>query len=664
MSGLAKALRVERLARAIEEMAVKASSPKRGCLMAMVYGTLENDLLAWGKANVPDDALDPNEGREIETHVTVYYGFNLDFDSVRLMVMLRNHGEVSFTLGKVSRFECPDYDVLKVDVDSPQLERLNRDIGRVFAKDVTPSEHEYHPHVTIAYVQKGACKGLDGSAEFAGRKVTVEELLYSLPERKGRQTVSLERVDAVQASEHDVTGEARDEVGRFSTSGKVGRHLIYHSPLRPVLSISHYLPKGWQFHGEVKNAGEHRTFSVPRPLTSKEVEQWELEPDDPHHPVNIKKAYSKFHDEVVDKYAEKGVLKMKTPSGDLILSETIGDEKYPFRITRFTKEGVPSGHDTFRDFDEVTRHLFGYGNNSTIEATDQNEEQELVKATEREDTLIRQDQVRSDAQRDYQKRVNRVVAALEASAVADLKRKEESDKARKKRRDEELAAAALLLFLAGKQAYTSLYSALGKILGQTTHLQPTNAPSQAQQAATTLPGAGGATPGDPADRRMVVVPTPADPEEATKHAESRSSLLADFPQAVVDRLDKAARKAQEAGQSDEEVADVLRRTAEDIEAGQAAVVAQSETQSAYGSAQLRLLDRAGFATVMWDQLDRPTKRHTHELNMQLGPVPLGYMFPTGQQYPGDPRGGPENNINCLCQILGVARKPGSGHLQP
>lgn len=127
------------------------------------------------------------------------------------------------------------------------------------------------------------------------------------------------------------------------------------------MSISHYLPKGWEFHGEVKNAGEHRTFRVQKPLTSEQVRQWELEPQDPNHPVNIKKAYEKFHDEVMDKYSEKGALQVTMPSGSfMILSETIGDEKHPFRITRFLKDGTPSGHEVFGDFDEVSRYLFGF----------------------------------------------------------------------------------------------------------------------------------------------------------------------------------------------------------------------------------------------------------------------------------------------------------------
>lgn len=168
----------------------------------------------------------------------------------------------------------------------------------------------------------------------------------------------------------DEAKHPRGEHGKWRSGEAVRPSQIYHSPLRPVMSISHYLPKGWELHGEVKNAGEHRTFRVPKPLTSEQVKQWELEPQDPQHPANIKKAYEKFHDEVMDKYSEKGALQVTMPSGSfMIVSETIGDEKHPFRITRFMKDGTPSGHEVFGNFDEVSRYLFGF-REGTIQASE------------------------------------------------------------------------------------------------------------------------------------------------------------------------------------------------------------------------------------------------------------------------------------------------------
>jgi 2'-5' RNA ligase len=94
-------------------------------------------------------------------------------------------------LGKISRFDCPDYDVLKVDIRSGSAERLNAAISENLSDDITPSEHDYHPHLTLAYLKKGALKELDGRNDFNGFVVTKETLLYSLPKRQGRENIEL-----------------------------------------------------------------------------------------------------------------------------------------------------------------------------------------------------------------------------------------------------------------------------------------------------------------------------------------------------------------------------------------------------------------------------------------------------------------------------------------
>lgn len=466
---------------------------------------------------------------------------------------------------------------------------------------------------------------------------------------------------AVRAAQFEESQHPRGQGGRF----------IYYSPLRPVMSISHYLPKGWQLHGEVKNPGEHRTFSVPRHLTIEEVEQWELEPEDPRHPVNVKKAYAKFHDELMDKYAEKGALKLTEPDGRfMVLSETVGDERYPFRVTRFMADGTPTGHDTFRDFDEVSRHLFGYRNTAKIEAAEP-DGGDVVKAarkepepmSDRDRTIAEHSIARDEARHAYQQRVNRVVASLEASAVADLKRKEEDEAKRKKRRDEELAAAALLLFLAGAEAYRRLYGSLAKISGVPAPPHPQKPPISQPAATATPSGGAGAVPGEPATWGTGAgAALPGTAEAADLFAASRAPFLVNFPAETLDKLAKVAAEAVGLGKPDSEVAKDVAAAAQEVEAGAGAVVAMTESQAAYGTAQHQIL-AAQFETQVWDQLDRPTKRDSHAVNMDLGEVPVGYRYPNGQIHPGDGVGGPAENANCLCVLYGVKRRPGVGHLQ-
>lgn len=84
-------------------------------------------------------------------------------------------------------------------------------------------------------------------------------------------------------------------------------------------------------------------------------------------------------------------------------------------------------------------------------------------------------------------------------------------------------------------------------------------------------------------------------------------------------------------------------------------ITYTETLTLIGEANFRAIKAAGYTHAKWMQLDRPTKRDSHELNTQLPPLPLGAMYPNGQRYPGDPAGGPGECINCLCWLWPMKR---------
>lgn len=144
---------------------------------------------------------------ELDPHVTVCWGFDPAFDAGELAASLFGSKPINVTLGDVSRFDShPDYDVLKVDCFSTELEELNAFLGKQFAESVTPSQRNYTPHLTLAYVSKGVCPELDGSRAFAGTHIVVDSLLYSLPGKTGRKTIALNGaaariVAALQAAE-------------------------------------------------------------------------------------------------------------------------------------------------------------------------------------------------------------------------------------------------------------------------------------------------------------------------------------------------------------------------------------------------------------------------------------------------------------------------------
>ena len=137
--------------------------------------------------NIPERDLGP-DGRENEPHITARWGLHFMTPSARLRESLRSFGPITATLGKTSLFSNPDADVLKVDVDSPDLHRLYKIIGRLVPVHTT--HPIYHPHLTIAYLKPGHGKKYAGNSSLYGQKLTFDALTFSGKKGK-RETIPL-----------------------------------------------------------------------------------------------------------------------------------------------------------------------------------------------------------------------------------------------------------------------------------------------------------------------------------------------------------------------------------------------------------------------------------------------------------------------------------------
>lgn len=138
---------------------------------------ISTEIFQWGKDNIPDSILS-EDGRQApdDIHVTVKYGFHIhDFTKVRDYLMTQKPFKA--TLGPISLFESPDQDVIKIDIHSPELSKLNDLFSNNF--EVTDTHPSYIPHVTIGYVQKGAGAPYAGRKDFEGRKVLLDSALFS-----------------------------------------------------------------------------------------------------------------------------------------------------------------------------------------------------------------------------------------------------------------------------------------------------------------------------------------------------------------------------------------------------------------------------------------------------------------------------------------------------
>jgi hypothetical protein len=170
-----------------------------GCLMVDFPEDLAKKVMAWTKENVPDEAVYDNEahdyGRENHIHTTVCYGVDpaTDPGAIQSLVYQENK-PIEVTLGPISKFAADPskekggekklYDVLKVEVFSPDLHRLHEKAetelglpGNTFP--------DYVPHLTLAYVHPDSCDHLLGADPFEGQKFKLTRFEYSYPPEPG-----------------------------------------------------------------------------------------------------------------------------------------------------------------------------------------------------------------------------------------------------------------------------------------------------------------------------------------------------------------------------------------------------------------------------------------------------------------------------------------------
>lgn len=92
------------------------------------------------------------------------YGLKVSAVPPVLKKIIESTPAFKIELGKISMFENDKFDVVKLDVISPELHALNKRVSDALPHDDT--HPTYNPHVTIAYVQKGKGQHLVGEDAF------------------------------------------------------------------------------------------------------------------------------------------------------------------------------------------------------------------------------------------------------------------------------------------------------------------------------------------------------------------------------------------------------------------------------------------------------------------------------------------------------------------
>lgn len=157
----------------------KKGTTEYGCLMAVFPKAEGKKFINFAHKHI-DKKNTCNDGYENEPHVTVLYGFHGNL-APKLVPLLAQWGPLCGTLGKVSRFKGDERDVLKVEVKSPCFKKMHKFLMDNFKKEITTSFPEWNGHITLAYVEPGTHKELDGNTTFVGEELSFLELTYSTP---------------------------------------------------------------------------------------------------------------------------------------------------------------------------------------------------------------------------------------------------------------------------------------------------------------------------------------------------------------------------------------------------------------------------------------------------------------------------------------------------
>ena len=148
-------------------------SNEYSCVMLKIP---KKEILKWSKENISKQNLH-EKGRELDTHVTVLYG--LHTNDLKDVVDI-DFPEIEITLGNVTKFSQPEYDVIKIDVESKSIRKANELVSELDHEKLYP---KYHPHCTLAYVKKDSCNHLIGNDYFKGKKLK-GKLVFSNKSRK------------------------------------------------------------------------------------------------------------------------------------------------------------------------------------------------------------------------------------------------------------------------------------------------------------------------------------------------------------------------------------------------------------------------------------------------------------------------------------------------
>lgn len=146
---------------------------RKGCVMMAI------DMPEWSDVCSiidPADLHSEDLGIEPNPHVTVLYGLHSFVTSQEVSDVLKGFNPPNVAFGKIGIFENEEFDVVKINVISQDLNDMHDALKQLPCKE---NYHEYIPHATIAYVKKGLGKKyLDHPIDFP-EQLILRNAVYS-----------------------------------------------------------------------------------------------------------------------------------------------------------------------------------------------------------------------------------------------------------------------------------------------------------------------------------------------------------------------------------------------------------------------------------------------------------------------------------------------------
>lgn len=159
---------------------IKTGPYEYGCVMLYFDFDLDPFTSYIPKEDLYNDESD-KYGIETEPHVTLLYGLHSNITPQIIQQILDNIHFGDITLQNISAFTNADYDVLKFEANGDGLFEANT----ILKKLPNSNEYdEYHPHMTIAYLQKGRWAKIANKFKSRTHIVTPLFAIYSLPSGK------------------------------------------------------------------------------------------------------------------------------------------------------------------------------------------------------------------------------------------------------------------------------------------------------------------------------------------------------------------------------------------------------------------------------------------------------------------------------------------------